>query len=287
MKRKSVLLKSIQQEAQEKEKKQEKLEHLESKEIENISIKPKDYKKIVGIVGVENSGKSLISLLAAWYIYSKDKNNVSILDLSENQNYSYYFITDQEEEELFNQKGFMNVRGINILTKDYFGDNTHFQKLDNLRQNNDLVIINCGNNIDTDIVSMIDNLYIVSDSDQTHIIAINNLMKILNNYNINENKVKIIFNKMIDNQFSKQLAELSIYDLKTKDKIYKKIPDIFSIDLVTDKDVFKLINDFDVRALEKDETLNKQLSKIANDMYSLNIKGNNLIGNIKSIFKKL
>jgi RecG-like helicase len=285
LKRKSVLLKSMQQEAQEKER----LENDLKEEVEVIestpTIKPKDYKKIVGLVGVENSGKALIALLSAYYIYSVDKKNVSILDLSDSQNYCYYFITDEDDQELFTENGYIQVKNIKIYTKDYLEDKLVFQKLDNLRQGNDLIIINFGSNINSEVASIIDNIYIVSDSDQTHIIGINNFMKKLNEFNVSQGKVKLIFNKMLDYQFSKQLAELSIYDLTSKQQIYKKIPEFYSIKAIVDKEIFKLVNDFDVRCLEKDEDLKNQISKLANDMYSIENKNKGFFGNLKSIFK--
>lgn len=246
-----------------------------------VSDIPKDYKKVVAVTGIENTGKSLICLLTASMI-SAESNKVAILDFTNNHDLKNYFIvTDEEKKEYIEGKKPIKVNKNFYIYSDYL-INDKVKILSELKQKYSAVIIDCGSEIDKGIIGYIDTIYYVSDIDISHMTEIS---KDIANYKKNNilPKTKLIFNKIINKKYVKDMYNLS--KLTEDGEIINDKLTYFCIPLITEEKTYDKLFNFEEKAYEGNEELKRSINNIANNIYSLSKekrKDNKLL---KRIFK--
>lgn len=248
-----------------------------------ISDIPKDYKKVVGITGICNSGKSLISVLCAAVIAKSNK--IALIDMTENQNlYDHFVLTIDDKDKIQDLKPFKIFKNTDLYTKEYFKDKHVENFILELKQKYDLLIIDVGNNFSNSLVKILDNLYIVTDNDLTHPYEVRMYLKALKASGDIE-KTKIIYNKMLNEKYIKTLNEITCNDVENNEIVYEGKLKTFFIKQVFDLKPYEKCLCFDVNVLKENEELLEQISEIANDMYfNKEYKTKN---KIRGIFSKL
>lgn len=242
--------------------KEENKEEQKDKELEikpkKIEIIPKDYKKVIGIAGVENAGKTSIGLLCAVLIGKYKK--VALIDKSQTQGLRYYFASSHEAKEALENHNHLEIQK-NVFLYTEVIDEDFLMFLDDIKQEYDAIIIDLGKDIEDSIVRYLDNLYIVSDSDISHTEDVNGYFKQIKELKAYK-KVRMIFNKIVNLGHIDTLKEKLNYDKSIKNSLK-----IYSVKFLVNTKQFDKMIDFDVSVLNGDDEFRSQVENIANDMY--------------------
>lgn len=251
-------------ESKKQSKEQSKSKVIIRKEIERVNVfeLPEDYKKIIGITGISNSGKSTICLYSS--LLFKEKR-VALIDLSENQDLSFYF----EEEDMSQNRIDINKNVSLFFNVQAADDEDPLLFLDILKEEFDLIIIDLGNNLENKFIKYIDNFYIVCDNDLSNWQELNYYLNKMKTLKIHYRKIKIIFNKVIVDRYLKTINDLSRYDKNNNlELIYNEDLEFFKVNFILDKKMYDKALNFDIGLL-KDNTFKSDIFKIADDMYYL------------------
>jgi hypothetical protein len=255
----------------------DRVEEVTRVETQVITEIPKDYKKTVGFIGERNVGRTFTLLQIATYLSEEIK--VAVVDNTANQGLSYYFKKNDEIIEI--------NKNLIIYPGEYLENK--FQMLDHIKQKSDLVIIDFDltekhsiEDVDTNLVNnlpiFLDGLYIVTDSDPSHAKYIYENVRFLTSNNITDNKIKIIFNKIIVKSQVKGLFDL--YRFESEGKSLPKL-DYFKLKMLVEPKIYEDVINFNNEVYKKDEEYNRQIEIIAKDIFSINKATK------KSFFKKI
>ena len=247
-----------------------------------VEVKPNDYRKVVGFLGIPNSGNSTLSLMCSAVI--GEQKRVAIIDLSENQNFKYYFaIDDEQKESLEKNKQIKLSKNLYLYPKEIISDDI-LAFIDKLKQNFDVIVLDLGSSFNINYIKLLDNLYLTTDNDITHAKEISNYLKLIKEYDIIHKKVKIVYNKIINEKHIKNINEISHYDFE-KQEVIKKDNGHFIINFIYDINLYNKIMDFDVSILRDDKLFNLQVKNISDDIYYVE-KKESFFNKIRKIFRR-
>jgi ribosomal protein L32E len=246
---------------------------------------PSDYKKVIGITGVPNTGKSITALMIASILSTSNK--VAIIDKTENKGLKYYFVDDFKQLDLI--KKFQPIQLKKTLHLYIYENNNDFiSMISSLKNDYDIVIIDV-DNIDKHLATFLDTIYIMTDIAAAHSIYVSTFIgNLINDINLSVKKIKIIYNKVTINDDIKIINKLNVCrevleDSEIKLELICKELDYFILNQSI-KGNKKLVN-FDIEAYKADSDYLMQIEKIANDVF-LTIKTNIKGTGIKNMFKR-
>lgn len=265
------------------------VQELDKKPKKIFEIIPEDYKRIIGIMGGHNTGKSELCVFCSKVISSYDKK-VAIVDVTKNQNLKFYFYDENEDDEnsLDKNKYIKVYNNIHLYPLNMNQNLIDF--IDEIEDQYDVVILDLGSDINKEICRYIDKLYMVTDGDISHTEEINGYFKLMNEFKISLKKCRLIYNKVLTEKYIKDLKDISKYDFNTdQDGNINKSCDenikSFNVKFITDEKIYDKIINFDIGVYKKDEVFREQIEAIAKDMYPVLNTKTGIGGKIKKIFK--
>lgn len=239
-------------------------------------------RKVIGFTGFSDVGVTTVILLLA-EILSK-QNSVAILDLTSNRDlYEIYpFTRDsislmESKKSLYElaefnvKKPFKISKHVDLYTAPYtleINMPPFYELVARIEQDYDIILVDMDLDIDRQLLSYIQDLYIISDVEPTNIKYTSEYMYKISQF-LNMSKVRIILNKYItnnltDEMFIRALTSIVSFEPYRVYHIIDFLPPYFKIDFTEDIIKASIDNMLELRELPKQ--VQKQIQLIANSI---------------------